>query len=111
MISTLPTSTSLSLSALDAPTRFLTIAHDQMTAMDSSAKSRPRNPRLSQAQPLPIQGSEENFQRCCATSSCATWEISIPLKAPSFGHAAFFRPEALCTKQMHGKWKKPLRRN
>ena len=55
--------------------------------MDSSAKSRPRTPALSQAQLLPIQGSEENFQRCCATSSCATWQISAPQKAPPFGRA------------------------
>jgi hypothetical protein len=47
-------------------------------ATDSSAKSRPQNPGLNQAQVLPIQGSEESFHRCCAISSCATWEISTP---------------------------------
>ena len=39
-------------STLEAPTQFLTIARDQMAAMDSSAKSRPRNPGLHQAQLL-----------------------------------------------------------
>jgi hypothetical protein len=56
MILTLRTSTSLSRSTLEAPTQLLTIARDQMAAMDSSAKGRPRNPELNQAKLLPIQG-------------------------------------------------------
>jgi hypothetical protein len=82
-----------------------------MAAMVSSAKNRPRNAGLNQAQLLAIQSSEENSQQCCVTSSCATWEISTPQKAPPFGRAAFFRPKTLCTKQMHGKWKKPFRQS
>jgi hypothetical protein len=49
-------STSSSLSTLGAPMQFLTIARDQMVAMHSSAKNRPRNRGLNQAQLLPIQG-------------------------------------------------------
>jgi hypothetical protein len=49
MISMLRIPTSLNLTTLEAPTQFLTIARDQMAAMDSSAKNRPRNPGLSQA--------------------------------------------------------------
>ena len=108
MISTLPTSTLLNLSNLEAPTQFLTIARDRMVAMHS-AESRSRNPGLNQAQLLPIQGSEESFHRCCAISSCATWEISTPQKVPPFGRTAFFQRKTLYTKQMRGKWKKPLR--
>jgi hypothetical protein len=56
MISTLRISTQLSLWTREAPTQFLTIARDQMAVMDGSAKNRPRNPGLSQAQLLLIQG-------------------------------------------------------
>ena len=40
----------------EAPMPFLTIARDQMAAVDSSAKSHPRNRGLNQAQLSPIQG-------------------------------------------------------
>src|SRR5262249_17091614 len=61
MMSTLPPSTSPSLSILKTLALLLTIARDRMAAMDSSAKNRPQNPGLNQAQLLPIRAPKKTF--------------------------------------------------
>jgi hypothetical protein len=60
------------------------------------------------AEPSPVIG-DSGLRR--KLSAVLHDQLLRDVGVPPFGRAAFFRPKILCTRQMHGKWKKPLRRS
>ena len=61
--------------------------------------------------PADFRAEKKTFSGVARPALARRGQISTPQKAPPFGRAAFFRPKTLCTKQMHGKWKKLFRRS